>query len=122
MFQQITLIGHLGGDVETRFTPSGVEVSNFSVAVNKSWKGQDGQKQEKTTWFRCAAWGNLAGVVSQYLHKGSKVFVLGEVEARAYTAADGTPACSLDVRVDTIRFLDGKKEETTVVAEDTPMW
>ena len=52
MYQQITLIANLGRDPEMRYTPSGVAVTSFSVAVNRSWTGQDGQRQDKTTWFR----------------------------------------------------------------------
>ena len=47
---------NLGGDPEMRYTPGGVPVTNFSLAVNKSWTGQDGQKQDKTTWFRVTTW------------------------------------------------------------------
>ena len=56
MYQQITIVGNLGQDPEMRYTASGVPVTSFSVAVSKRWTGQDGQKQEKTTWFRVTAW------------------------------------------------------------------
>ena len=73
MYQQITLIGNLGRDPEMRYTPSGQPVTNFSVAVTRAWVGQDGQRQEKTVWFRVTAWRKLAEQASQYLTKGSKV-------------------------------------------------
>lgn len=111
MFQQIMLIGNLGRDPEMRFTPSGVPVTSFSMAVSKKWTGQDGQPQEKTTWFRVSAWRKTAEVANQYLTKGSKVLVVGELEeGRLYTAPDGTQRVSLDVTAQTIKFLTPKSE------------
>ena len=71
---------NLGRDPEMRYTPSGVAVTNFSVATSRSWTGQDGQRQEKTVWFRVAAWRGLAETCNQYLTKGQRVLVVGEVE------------------------------------------
>ncbi|MEZ4870073.1 MAG: single-stranded DNA-binding protein [Caldilineaceae bacterium] len=106
MYQQITLIGNLGSDPEMRYTPSGVAVASFSLAVNRSWVGQDGQRQDKTTWFRVSAWNKLAETVTQYLSKGRQVMVVGEVEeARGYLDRDGNPRASLEVRAQTVRFL-----------------
>jgi single-strand DNA-binding protein len=90
MYQQLTLIGNLGRDPEMRYTPTGVPVTNFSIAVSRSWVGQDGRRQEKTLWFRVTAWRKLAETASQYLTKGSKVLVVGELEApTTYTDRDG---------------------------------
>lgn len=111
MYQQITLIGNLGTEPEMRYTPSGVPVASFSLAVNRSWAGQDGQRQTKTTWFRISVWNKQAEIVSQYLHKGSKVLVIGEMEdARAFTDKEGNLRASLEVRSNTVRFLDGKND------------
>ncbi len=109
MYQQITLIGNLGNDPEMRYTPSGVPVASFSLAVNKTWTGQDGQKQDKTTWFRVTTWRKSAEIVSQYLTKGSKVMVVGEIEeARAFTDRDGNNRASLEVTAQTVKFLSGR--------------
>lgn len=108
MFQQLTLVGNLGNDPELRYTPNGVPVASFSLAVGKSFT-KDGQRQEKTTWFRVSAWNKQAETVSQYLHKGSKVLVVGELEeARMYTDKSGANRVSLEVTAQTIRFLDSK--------------
>ena len=80
MYQQITLIGNLGRDPEMRYTPTGLPVTSFTMAVSRNWVGQDGQRQEKTIWFRVTAWRKLAETASQYLRKGSKVLVVGELE------------------------------------------
>ncbi|MEZ4675446.1 MAG: single-stranded DNA-binding protein [Caldilineaceae bacterium] len=106
MYQQITLVGNLGSDPEMRFTSSGVPVASFSLAVNRSWTGQDGQRQDKTTWFRISVWNKQAEIVSQYLSKGRQVLVVGEMEdARAFTDRDGNLRASLEVRANTVRFL-----------------
>lgn len=111
MYQQVTLIGNLGSDPEMRYTPSGVPVASFSLAVNKSWTGQDGQRQEKTTWFRVTAWRRTAETVSQYLSKGRRVLVVGEIEeARAYTDRDGNNRASLEVTAQIIKFLGGRND------------
>ncbi len=109
MFQQIMLVGNLGNDPEMRYTPSGVPVASFSLAVNRVWNSQDGQRQEKTTWFRVTAWRRDAELVSQYLSKGRQVLVLGEVEeARPWTDQNGNLRASLEVTARTIRFLGGR--------------
>jgi len=106
MYQQITLIGNLGNDPEMRYTPSGVAVASFNLAVNRSWTGQDGQRQDKTTWFRVSVWNKQAETVSQYLSKGRQVLVIGEMEeARAYTDREGNARASLEVKAQSVRFL-----------------
>lgn len=120
MYQQITLVGNLGSDVELRYTPNGVPVASFSLAVSKTWM-KDGQRQEKTLWFRVSAWNKQAETVSQYLHKGSKVLVVGEIEeARAFTDRQGNNRASLEVTAQTIKFLsgrgDGEQQESAPAA------
>ncbi|MFO7632162.1 MAG: single-stranded DNA-binding protein [Caldilinea sp.] len=111
MYQQITLIGNLGRDPEMRYTATGVPVTNFSVAVSRRWTGQDGQQQEKTLWFRVVAWNKLAETTSQYLTKGSKVLVVGEMEdSTAYIDREGQPRASLEVRALTVKFLSARGE------------
>jgi len=118
MYQQITLVGNLGNDPEMRYTPSGAAVASFSLAVSKSWNDADGNKQQKTIWFRVSVWNKLAEICSQYLTKGKKVLVVGEVEeARAYTDKDGNPRASLEVRATQVRFL-GQKGDDAPVAQN----
>ena len=112
MYQQITLIGHLGNDPESRFTPSGVMVASFSVATSRSWVDQStGERKEKTTWWRVSVWNKAAEPIMQYLRKGSKVLVVGEIEeARAFTDRDGNHRASLEVKAQNVRFLDSKAD------------
>lgn len=112
MFQQVMLIGNLGSDPEMRYTSSGVPVTSFSLAVNKKWTTQEGQKQEKTTWFRISAWRKEAELAAQYLTKGRQVMVIGEIdEPRIFTGRDGQMHTSLEVTATMIRFLGGGRGE-----------
>lgn len=111
MYQQVTLVGNLGNDPEMRYTPSGVPVTSFSLAVNKNWVGQDGQRQDKTLWFRVTAWRKQAETVSQYLTKGQRVLIIGEIEeARPYTDREGNLRATLEVTAQTIKFLSTRNE------------
>ena len=110
MYQQITIVGNLGNEPELRYTPSGTPVASFSLAVNKSWVTEDGEKHEKVTWFRVTVWRKQAEIVSQYLGKGKQVMVIGEVdEARPWTDKDGNNRASLEVTASAVRFLGGKE-------------
>lgn len=109
MFQQLILVGHLGSEPEMRYTSSGVPVTNFSLAVNRRWTNQEGQTQEKTTWFRVSMWRRQAEVASQYLAKGAKIMVVGEIEnARPYTDRDGNLQASIEVTANQFQFLDSR--------------
>jgi single-strand DNA-binding protein len=111
MYQQITLVGNLGQDPEMRYTPSGVPVTSFSLAVNKSWVNAEGQRQDKTLWFRVTAWRKLAETASQYLTKGRQILVIGEIEeARPWTDRDGNLRASLEVTAQTIKFLNTRAD------------
>ena len=110
MYQELTIVGNVGGDPVMRYTASGVPVTTISVATNRRWKSQDGQRQEETTWFRITAWNQLAETVHEYVRKGSKVLVVGSVRAEPWVDRAGNARTSLEVRADTIRFLDSKEE------------
>ena len=110
-FQQTQIIGNLTADVELKYTQSGVACASFTVAVNKNWTDKTtNEKREKVTFFRVTAWRGQAETVSQYLKKGSQVFVTGEIEASAYSAQDGTPRASLELTAQNVTFL-GRKDE-----------
>lgn len=106
-YQQIIIVGNVGRDPELKYLPSGVPVCNFTVAVNERW-GTGDERKEKTTWFRVAAWRQLAETVSQYLTKGSQVMVIGTVDARAYNDNGGQPAASLELTARDVRFLGSR--------------
>ena len=107
-FAKVTIFGNLGRDPETRYTPNGALNVQFSMAADGRPK-QGGEKS--TTWFRVTAWRKLAETASQYLTKGSKVLVVGELEdPNAYIDREGQARASLEVTAQTIRFLSTRGE------------
>lgn len=106
---KIVLIGNLTADPVLRATPNGTSVCNFTLAVNRRFPGADGQKV--TDFFNIVAWRGLADTCNKYLAKGKKAAVIGELQARTYTAKDGTIRMSLDVGADEVEFLSPKDEE-----------
>jgi single-strand DNA-binding protein len=108
MFSKTIIVGHLGRDPELRYTSGGQSVCSFSVATSRSWTDQNGQPQEKTTWFRVTAWGKLGELCNQYLSKGRLVLVEGEVDASAWSAQTGEPRASLELTARNVRFLGGR--------------
>ncbi len=102
-----TIVGYLGRDPETRYTASGKNVTDFSVATSESWTDNDGVKQEKTEWFKVTTWGKLAELCQQYLAKGRLVLVEGKVSASAWTDKEGNPRATLELNAKNVRFLGG---------------
>lgn len=104
-YNKIIIIGNVGRDPEVRSTPSSDQVADFSIATSERRTVQ-GQQQESTTWFRISAWGKLAEVCSQYVHKGSYLYIEGPLTQREYTDREGNNRTSLEVRAREIRMLD----------------
>lgn len=107
-YQQVIIVGNLGRDPELKYLQNGVAVCNFSVAVS-SFSGQGEQRQEKTTWFRVAAWRELGERCNQYLAKGRQVMVVGTVDVRAYTDNSGQPQATLELTARDVRFLGSRE-------------
>lgn len=103
------LIGHLGRDAETKFTPAGTSVTRFSVATNRRWKDQQTQEwKEETNWTNVVLWRqeNLAN----YLTKGTQVYVEGRIQTRSYDDKDGKKVYSTEVVADEVILLGGRGE------------
>lgn len=116
----VALTGRLGADPEIRYTPSGVPVANFRVAVNEYWTGQNGEKQEKTHWFSCIAWKSLDETVGKYLAKGSQVGISGSLQSRRWreqTDAVETRS-TVEIVVRNLTMLNGKKREDAPPVDD----
>ncbi|MFC1788029.1 single-stranded DNA-binding protein [Patescibacteria group bacterium] len=101
-----TIIGNLTRDPEVRQTTTGQNVCSFGVATNRSWNGQDGQKQEATEFHNCVAWGKLAEICGQYLTKGRKVYVEGRLQTRDWDGQDGVKRYRTEVIVENMIILD----------------
>lgn len=118
MFQQTIVVGRVGRDPEMRYTPTGIPVTNFSVAVDRRWTDSNGQPQEKVTWFRVVCWRRLAEVTAQYVRKGQRILVAGDIEATAWSDRDGTPRASLELNAERVRFLGDREAEAMQVGAE----
>jgi single-strand DNA-binding protein len=117
---RVQLIGRLGKDPETRFTPNGKKVAHFSLAVSQRRKTAEGDAKEYTEWVNIEAWDRLGEICSQYLHKGSLVFVEGRLKTDKYEDKAGETKYYTKVVVQAVQMLDKKQEEepVTMVEED----
>ena len=115
---KVQLIGYLGKDPESRFTPTGKKVCHFSVAVSRRWKGSDGEQKEATDWFNVEAWGGLGEICQQYLGKGRLVFVEGRLQTDRYEH-EGETRYFTKVIAAQMQMLDRKAEEVPVVEEES---
>jgi single-strand DNA-binding protein len=113
---RVQLIGHLGKDPATRFTPKGSKVCQFTVAVNRRWRGNDGQIQEATDWFNIEAWGRLGEICQEYLHKGSLVYIEGRLQTDRYEH-EGEARYFTKVIAQQMQRLDRREKEDEPVLE-----
>jgi len=81
---RVQLIGYLGRDPESKYTPTGKRVTDFPIAVTNRWKSEDGETKEHTEWVHIEAWGRLAETCHEYLGKGSLVYVEGRLKTDRY--------------------------------------
>ncbi len=101
-FSKAIITGNLTRDPELRSTPSGASVCGFSVAVNRTYRGTDGENKEEVSFIDCSAWGKLGEMIAQYAKKGSGVLVSGRLSQRSWEDKNG----------------GGKRSRTEIVVED----
>lgn len=111
---RVQLIGRLGKDPESRFTPTGKKVTSFSLAVGQRWKGADGTVKEQTEWVNIEAWGRIGEICQQYLQKGRLVFIEGRLKTDRYEDKGETKYFTKVVAT-SMQMLEKKAEE-----EDEP--
>jgi len=111
---RVQLIGNLGKDPESKFTPTGKKVSHFSVAISNRWKSKEGEMKEYTEWVNIEAWGRLGEISQQYLKKGSLVFVEGRLKTDKYEDKGETKYFTKVVAL-ALQFLDKKQSEEPVM-------
>ncbi len=105
-FNKVILMGNLTRDPETRQTPSGQSVTNFSLAISRSWKGQDGNTQEQVSFIDCVAWGKTGEIIAQYVQKGRPILVSGRLDQRSWEQ-DGNKRSKVEVVAQDVTFLGG---------------
>jgi single-strand DNA-binding protein len=111
---RVQLIGRLGKDPDSRFTPTGKKVVKFSLAVSNRWKSAEGAAKESTEWVNIEAWGRLGEICAQYLHKGSLVFLEGRLKTDKFDDKSGETKYYTKVVALSMQMLDRKPEEEPV--------
>ena len=109
-FSRVVLVGNLGRDPEMRYSQNGTPITNFTIAVNRRRRGTDGNFVDETDWFRVTLFRNLAETSAEWLKKGSKVLVEGQLQIRTYTGQDGIERTSVDVLADNFMNLTPRDE------------
>ncbi len=115
---KVIIVGNLGADPETRYTPGGDAVTNIRIATTDKWKDKaSGEMKEQTEWHRVSFWGRLAEVAGEYLKKGSQVYIEGSLRTRKYDK-DGQTHYSTEIRGEVMQML-GRREGGGAPREDT---
>ena len=108
MINTIVLVGRLTRDPELKYTPGGHAVANFTLAVDRNFTNQDGERE--ADFIRTVVWRKLAETCAEYLHKGSLIAVTGRLQVRNYEDNDGNRRTIAEVVADNVRFLEPKKD------------
>lgn len=108
MVNKAIIIGNLGADPEARYTPSGKQTTTLSVATTEKWKNKDGDPQESTEWHRVITWGRLAEICTQYLAKGSKVYIEGKIQTRKWTDNNNVDRYTTEIVAREMKMLSSK--------------
>ena len=118
MLNKVVLMGRFAKDPELRSTGTSTSVTSFSVACDRDFKGQNGERE--ADFINCVAWKGTAEFISQYFKKGSMAVIEGRLQTRPYEDADGKKRTATEVIVNNIYFAESKKEESTYIPNITP--
>ena len=121
---KVIVVGNLGADPDTRFMPSGNAVTNISVATSESWNDKEtGERQEKTEWHRVVFFGRLAEIASEYLKKGSQVYIEGKLQTRKWEDKEGNERWTTEIVSNQMQMLGermshGASNQSNVTKQD----
>jgi single-strand DNA-binding protein len=118
------IIGNLGADPEIKHMPSGDAAATLTIATSESWKDKKtGEQVEKTEWHRVVAFGRLAEIMGEYLKKGSKVYVEGQLQTRKWQDKTGNDRYTTEIKVREMQMLDsrGESEAAAPASHPNPM-
>ncbi|HEX5810131.1 MAG TPA: single-stranded DNA-binding protein [Anaerolineales bacterium] len=107
---RVQLIGYLGRDPESKYTPTGKRVTDFPIGVTNRWRGEEGETREHTEWVTIEAWGRLAEICHEYLTKGSLVYIDGRLRTNRYEDQEGENRYFTKVVAQTVQFLDSRAD------------
>lgn len=106
---KVIIVGNLGADPEVRYLPSGSAVTNIRVATSESWKDKaTGESQDRTEWHRIVFFNRLAEIASEYLRKGSKVYIEGALRTNKWQDQSGAERYTTEIIANTMQMLDAK--------------
>ena len=106
---KVILVGHIGGDPEVKYTPSGTAVVNLTLATNEVRRDKDGNDVETTEWHRLVVWGKQAEFAGNYVKKGQLLFVEGRLQTRKWEDRNGVERRTTEVVTENLTMLGGKK-------------
>ena len=110
MYQQITVVGHVGDEPAMRYTQEGAPVTNFNVAVNNRYTNAAGENIEETIWFRITTWRRQAETCAEYVRKGNLVLVVGELKRPTiWHDKEGQAQATLEITARSVRFLSSNQ-------------
>ena len=115
---KVILVGNLGQDPESRFTPQGTAVTNLSVATNETWKNQNGESQDKTEWHRIVMYGKMAETAAEYMKKGQMVYVEGRLETNEWEDQNQVKRKTTQVRCDNFTMLGRRQMQSQETESD----
>ena len=116
---KVILVGNLGGDPETRSMPSGMTVTNIRIATSESWKDKaSGAQQERTEWHSIALFGRLGEIASEYLRKGSQVFIEGKLRTRKWQDKQGNERYTTEIVANEMLMLGGRSSGASAAAPE----
>lgn len=116
---KVILIGNLGADPEVRYTPNNNAVVTVNVATSSAWKDkQSGEAQERTEWHRVVFFNRLAEIVSEYLRKGSKIYLEGSLRTRKWTDKNNIERYTTEIVANEMQMLDGRGAGQSMPSND----
>ncbi len=120
-YSRAILTGNLTRDPELRTTPSGVSVCSFSVAVNRTYKDQNGEQREDVSFIDCSAWSKLGEMIAQYAKKGTAVLVSGRLDQHSWEdKTSGQKRSRVEVVVDEFNFLGSRNDTSDASSDSAP--
>lgn len=117
---RVQLIGYLGRDPESKFTPTGKRVTDFPIAITQRWRNEAGETKEHTEWANIEAWGRLAETCHEYLHKGSLAYIEGRLKTDRYEE-NGETRYFTKVVAKTVQFLSGGRDDESPLEAADPV-
>ena len=114
---KVILIGNITKNIELKSLPSGMKVASFGLATNRTWKDNNGQKQEQAEFHNIVSFGKQAEVIAQYCGKGDQLFIEGRIQTRSWDKEDGTKAYRTEIVLENFQF--GNKTEKKEVKQES---